>query len=83
VFEENIWAYEGRGDRYSTRYSMSWCAGWLTCWGPLQRDLLWVKSLLIEVLAPRIWDFYLKSKSTNYPDHGHHGDPPPQRKSPW
>jgi hypothetical protein len=23
VFEENIWAYEGRGDRYSTRYSMS------------------------------------------------------------
>jgi hypothetical protein len=25
---------------------------------------------------------YLKSKSTNYPDHGHHGDPPPSRKIP-
>ena len=24
----------------------------------------------------------LKSKSTNYPDHGHHGDPPPTRKIP-
>ena len=22
----------------------------------------------------------LKSRSTNYPDHGHHGDPPPTRK---
>jgi hypothetical protein len=22
------------------------------------------------------------SKSTNYPDHGHHGDPPPTRKIP-
>jgi hypothetical protein len=22
---------------------------------------------------------FLKSKSTNYPDHGHHGDPPPTR----
>jgi hypothetical protein len=25
---------------------------------------------------------FLKSKSTNYPDHGHHGDPPPTRKIP-
>jgi hypothetical protein len=25
---------------------------------------------------------YLKSKSTNYPDHGHHGDPPPTSKIP-
>jgi hypothetical protein len=58
----------------STRYSMSWCAGWLTWWGPLQRgDLLWVQSLLIEALAPRRWGFYLKSNSTNYPDHGHQG----------
>jgi hypothetical protein len=25
---------------------------------------------------------FLKSKSTNYPDHGHHGDLPPTRKIP-
>jgi hypothetical protein len=25
---------------------------------------------------------FLKTKSTNYPDHGHHGDPPPSRKIP-
>jgi hypothetical protein len=25
---------------------------------------------------------FLKSKSTNYPDHGHHGDPSPSRKIP-
>jgi hypothetical protein len=25
---------------------------------------------------------FLKSKCTNYPDHGHHGDPPPTRKIP-
>ena len=24
----------------------------------------------------------LKTRSTNYPDHGHHGDPPPTRKIP-
>jgi hypothetical protein len=67
----------------STRYSMSWCAGWLTWWVPLQRgDLLWIQSLLIEVLALRRWGFYLKSKSTNYPDHGHHGDHPLTRKIP-
>jgi hypothetical protein len=33
-------------------------------------------------MAPRRWGFYLKSKSTNYPDHGHLGDPPPTRKIP-
>jgi hypothetical protein len=33
-------------------------------------------------MAPRKWGFYLKSKSTNYPDHGYHGDPPPTRKIP-
>jgi hypothetical protein len=70
-------------NKQSTRYSMSWCAGWLTWWGPLQRgDLLWIQSLLIEVLAPRRWGFHLKSKSTNYPDQCHHGDPPPIRKIP-
>jgi hypothetical protein len=66
----------------STRYSTSWCAGWLTWWSPLQRDLLWVQSLLIEILAPRRLGFYLKSKSTNYPDHGHHEDPTPTREIP-
>jgi hypothetical protein len=25
---------------------------------------------------------FLKSKSTNYQDHGHHGEPPPTRKIP-
>jgi hypothetical protein len=33
-------------------------------------------------MATRKWGFNLKSKSTNYPDHGHHGDPPPTRKIP-
>jgi hypothetical protein len=32
-------------------------------------------------MAPRKRGFN-KSKSTNYPDHGHHGDPPPTRKIP-
>jgi hypothetical protein len=68
---------------HSTRYSMSWCAGCLTWWGPLKRgDLLWVQSLLIEVLAPRKRGFYLESKSTNYPDHGHQGNPAPNKENP-
>ena len=33
-------------------------------------------------MAPRKWDFDLKSNSTNYPDHGHHGDPPPHKENP-
>ena len=33
-------------------------------------------------LAPRRWGFYIKSRSTNYPNHCHHGDPPPTRKIP-
>ena len=33
-------------------------------------------------MAPRKWGFDLKSNSTSYPDHGHHGDPPPTRKNP-
>ena len=28
------------------------------------------------------WGFDLKSNSTNYPNHGHHGDPPLTRKNP-
>ena len=33
-------------------------------------------------MAPRKWGFRLKSNSTNYPDHGHHGDPSYTRKTP-
>ena len=33
-------------------------------------------------MAPRNWGFNLKSNSTNYPDHGHHGDHAPTRKNP-
>ena len=66
----------------SIRYSMSWCAGCLLWWGPLQRgDLSIVDSIIVDwVMAPRNWGFNLKSNSTNYLDHGHHGDPPPTRK---
>ena len=32
-------------------------------------------------MASRNWGFNLKSNSSNYPDHGHHGDPPPTRKN--
>ena len=66
---------------------MSWCAGCLTCRlpnlmrSPPARSL--VSSITVDwFLAPRRWGFYLKSKSTNYPDHGHHGNPPPTRKIP-
>ena len=42
-----------------------------------------VSSITVDwFLAPRIWGFYLKSKSTNYRDYGHYGDPPPTRKIP-
>ena len=37
---------------------------------------------MIDFMAPRNWGFNLKSKSTNYPDHGHHGDPPPHKENP-
>ena len=33
-------------------------------------------------MAPRKWGFDLKSNSTNYPDHGHHGNPPPHKENP-
>ena len=66
----------------SIRYSMSWCAGCLSWRGPLQRDLFVVDSVTVDwVMAHRNWGFNLKSNFTNYPDHGHHGDPPPTRKN--
>ena len=33
-------------------------------------------------MAPRKLGFDLKSNSTNYPDHGHHGDPPFHKENP-
>ena len=67
---------------------MCWLSGSLTCRipnvmrsPPARRSL--VSSITVDwLMAPRRWGFYLKSKSTNYPDHGHHGDPPPTRKIP-
>jgi hypothetical protein len=55
---------------------MCWLAN-LAWWGPLQRGDL-------SRGFNHFWLIYgfLKSKSTNYPDHGHHGDPPPSRKIP-
>ena len=66
---------------------MCWLSGSLTCRlpnvmrsPPARRSRKFSHCWLI--LAPRRWGFYLKSKSTNYPDHGHRGDPPPTRKIP-
>ena len=67
---------------------MCWLSGSLTCRlpnvmrsPPARRSL--VSSVTVDwCLAPRRWGFYLKSKSTNYPDHGHHGDPPPHMENP-
>jgi hypothetical protein len=67
----------------NTRYSMSWCALWLTWWRPLQRrDLLWVQSLLIEVLAPRRWGFSLSLNLLTTQTMVTMGILPPQGKSP-
>jgi hypothetical protein len=68
----------------NTRYSMSWCAGWLTIVlrSPPARSLSWIQSFVDWFMAPRKWGFNLKTKSTNCPDHGHHVDPPPTRKIP-
>ena len=49
---------------------------------PARRSLSWIQSTVDWCMAPRNWGFNLKSNSTNYPDHGHHGDPPPTRKNP-
>jgi hypothetical protein len=69
----------------SIRYSMSWCVGWLTIVvrsPPARRSLSWIQSFVDWFMAPRKWGFNRKTKSTNYPDHGHHGEPPPSRKIP-
>ena len=66
----------------------TWVLYELMCWlslvvrsPPARRSL--VSSIIVDwFLAPRRRGFYLKSNSTNYPDHGHHGDPPPTRKIP-
>jgi hypothetical protein len=62
----------------------------LMCWlanyrdeVPSSEEISLVDSIIVDwFLAPRKWGFNLKSKSTNYPHHGHHGDPPPTRKIP-
>ena len=65
----------------------------LMCWlslvvrsPPARRSLSWIQSLLIDlwllVIEVSTLSLILQSKSTNYPDHGHHGDPPPTRKIP-
>ena len=47
---------------------------------PARRSV--VSSVIVDwCLAPRRWGFYLKSKSPNYPDHGHHGDPPTYKEN--
>ena len=63
----------------------------LMCWLSLvvrslpARSLSWIQSTVDWCMVPRKWGFDLKSNSTNYPDHGHHGDPPTphKEKSPW
>ena len=67
---------------------MCWLSGSLTCrlsnvmWSPPARKSL-VSSITVDwFLAPRRWGFYFESKSTNYPDHGHHGDPPTHKENP-
>ena len=65
-----------------------WLSGSLTCRlpnvvrsPPARRSLM--SSITVDwFLAPHKWGFNLKFKSTNYPDHGHYGDPPPTRKIP-
>ena len=66
---------------------MCWLSGSLTCrlpnvmWSPPARSL--VSSINVDwFLAPRRWGFNLKSNYTNYPDHGHHGDPPSHKENP-
>ena len=47
---------------------------------PARRSLSWIQSTVDWCMAPSKWGFNLKSNSTDYPDHGHHGDPSPTRK---
>ena len=65
----------------------TWVLNELMCWlslvvlsPPARRSLPWIQSTVDWYMAPRKWGFDLKSNSTNYPDHGHHGDPAPTRK---
>ena len=49
---------------------------------PSSEEISVVDSITVDwVMAPRNWGFNLKSNSTTYPDHGHHGDPRPTRKN--
>ena len=49
---------------------------------PSSEEISVVDSITVDwVMAPRNWGFILKSNSTNYPDHGHHGDAPHTRKN--
>ena len=49
---------------------------------PSGEEISVVDSITVDwVMAPRNWGFNLKSNSTNYPDHGNHGDPPPTWKN--
>ena len=68
--------------QYKVLYELlCWLSGSLTCRlpnvmrsPPARRSL--VSSVTVDwCLALRRWGFYLKSKSTNYPEHGHHGNP--------
>ena len=44
---------------------------------PSSEEISVVDSVTVDwVMVPRNWGFNLKSNSINYPDHGHHGDPP-------
>ena len=67
---------------------MCWLSGSLTCRVPnVMRSpparISLVSSVTVDwCLAPHRWGFYLESKPTNYPDHGHHEDPPPHKENP-
>ena len=55
----------------------------LVVWSPpARRSLSWIHSTVDWCMAPRKWGFDLKYNSTNYPDHGHHGDPRPHMENP-
>ena len=67
----------------------TWVLYELMCWlslvvrsPPARRSLSWVQSTVDWCMTSRKWGFDLKSNSTNYPDHVHHGDPPLTRKIP-
>ena len=49
---------------------------------PARGSLSWIQSLLIDLWLLVNEVSTLSLILTNYPDHGHHGDPPPTRKIP-